>query len=172
MTSVWPIPWSYAGVDWPGYATGFAVVTMGLQNTSLFSAVKNLHFSNVCLFTVATLETLYNTWVIPASRLVESFSCCSSDHFQFLGFPFIDGVTQPLQGLGYSIDKWYEHCCLSPLIFGLSISRSHRLLRLLLFNSGQAAVNEACRVIIGMQLLLIFENSACFCSSFVTIVSA
>ena len=25
MTSVWPISWSYTGVDWPGYATGFAV---------------------------------------------------------------------------------------------------------------------------------------------------
>ena len=106
-------------------------------------------FSNVCLFTVATLETKYNTWVILSngpifqlllerllpvswlsnysyiqrpqsldwsaslsaaagattssffafqlllhsdasiSRLVRSFSCCWSDHFQFLSFPTI-----------------------------------------------------------------------------------
>ena len=25
MTSVWPISWSYTGIDWPGYDTGFAV---------------------------------------------------------------------------------------------------------------------------------------------------
>ena len=27
MTSVWPISWSYTGIDWPGYDTGFAVVS-------------------------------------------------------------------------------------------------------------------------------------------------
>ena len=43
-------------------------------------------FSNVCLFTVATLEKKYTT-PGPFSRLVRSFRCCWSDHFQFLGFP-------------------------------------------------------------------------------------
>ena len=33
MTSVWPISWSYTGVDWPGYATGFAVVRVAVSLT-------------------------------------------------------------------------------------------------------------------------------------------
>ena len=61
-----------------------------------------------------------------------------------------------LQGLGYTVNKWYENCCLSPLVLGLSPSRSHRLLCLPLLNPGQAVVNEACRVVIGKQLLFGF----------------
>ena len=74
---------------------------------------------------------------------------------------------------GHSISKWYKHCCLLPLVLSLSLSRSHVPLRLPFYNPGQAVVNEACRVVIGKQLLCDFcVNSAGFRASFVPIASA
>ena len=114
-------------------------------------------FSTVCLFIVATLETIYNTWVIlstcPIFQLLLERPLPVSWHSNY---SYIQRPQDSLQGLGYSIDKWYEHCCLSPLILGLSISRSHRLLRLPLLNPGQVVVDEACRIVIGKQLLFDF----------------
>ena len=93
---------------------------------------------------VATLETIYNSWVIistgPIFQLllerplpVSWLSNCS----------YIQRPQDSLQGLGYFINKWYEYCCLSRLALYLSLSRSHRLFRFPLFNPGQAVVNEA-----------------------------
>ena len=73
----------------------------------------------------------------------------------------------------HSISKWYKHCCLSPLVLSLSLWSSHVPLRLPFYHPGQAVVNEACRVVIGKQLLCDFcVNSACFRASFVTMASA
>ena len=115
-------------------------------------------FSNVCLFAVATPETIYNTWVILSTGPIFQMLLERPLPVSWLSnYSYIQRPQDFLQGLGYSVDKWYEHCSLSPLILGLSISRLHRLLRLPLFNPGQAFVDEACRIVIGKQLLLLFS---------------
>ena len=114
-------------------------------------------FSNVCLFAVATLETIYNTWVILSTGPIFQLLLERPLPVSWLSnYSYIQRPPDSLKGLGNSIDKWYERCCLSPLILGLSISRLCRLLRLPLFNPGQAVVDEACRVVIGKQLLFDF----------------
>ena len=114
-------------------------------------------FSNVCLFAVATLETISNTRIILSTGPIFQLLLERPLPVSWLSNnSYIQRPQDSLQGLGYSIDKWYERCCLSPLILGLSISRSHRLLRLPLFNPGQAVVDEVCQVVIAKQLLFDF----------------
>ena len=113
-------------------------------------------FSVVCLFTVTTLETIQHLGhSLDWSDLSSSAGATASSFLALISnYSYIQRPQDSLQGLGYSIDKWHEHCCLSLLILGLSISISLRLLRLPLFNPGQAVVDEACRVVIGKQLLV------------------
>ena len=116
-------------------------------------------FSNVCLFTVATFETIYNPWVILSTGPIFQLLLERPLPVSWLSnYSYIQRPQDSLQGLGYSSNKLYEHCCLSPLILGLSISRSHRLFRLPLFNPGQVVVDDSCRVVCGKQLLFDFRK--------------